>query len=452
MMPRDCIVFIPGIAGGAWIDQSVEGLSRRLASALDLNAQDPTAAFYSKVRAVEDLDACKGDVGTIYRKDDQGENAVIDIYKLDYRDTLLERYEHRNLLMKTLLLILALPGSAWRVLRAMVTGRSSKTRTEKIQLLYALGILFTLVIYVAILFSALWATISDTGRVSRDLTKVTQDIRGWVGWGDATPNTSAASAPVQSQTPSRSSVWLTLSQMVVVFGAVLSLFLPPKFNLKDRFSKAAVDYLCLIYYLKLGEQRNSIVGKLEVLIDELSRKSEIERKKSSGNHYRSIQLLAYSFGSIVALDALFPAGRKPGRPLQAVQTLVTIGCPFDFVRTLWTNYFDERREYEAKQPASWINVYSPLDVLGSNFRNDPNVAEASINIRSEQTSANLEVPAPVNVPFKEGLDLAQLSWASSLTLIGLRAHSIYWSATTGPEVNCFNQLVVKMYEGSKILA
>ena len=403
------------------VDQTLEGLTRRLASELDKNAGDDTATFYLKVRALEDLSTFTGEVGTIYRKDDQGERPVIDIHKLDYSDTLIDQYEKKNLLNKTLLLLLALPGSLWRILRAMLAGKPSKTRAEKIQLLFAIGVLCLLVVYVAILFGALWATVAAV-------------IPG--------------SARIAWFTPS---FWLSVSPLLVVLSAVIGLFLPPKFNLKDIISKAAVDYICVIYYLNLGERRNALVGRLEALIDEISRKSEKERNKGSGCNYRHIHLLTYSFGSIVALDALFPAGRTPGRPLRAIHTLVTIGCPFDFVRTFWSDYFDSRREYEKNHPVRWLNVYSPLDVLASNFRNDPDTSDANINIRSETTSPGTDVPLPINIHFREGLDFAQLSWSSSLKLIGLRSHSMYWSNNTEAEVNCFSQLVPKMYDGDEIL-
>jgi hypothetical protein len=468
-LERDCIIFLPGI-GGEIMDQSIDGLARRLAAALDTNAQDTTAVFYSKVKAVEDLNTCKGDVGTLYRKDDSGDRPFLDIYKVDYRDTLIERYENRNLLVKALLLLVALPGTLMRLLRAIFTGKASKTRVEKMQLLYALGILSLLVIYVVILFSAVWATINGSSGVLRDITAITQKAgnsaqQTWqrirdeenIPQKETTNQEKPAAASPQQDTSSTTTegeavnVWLRISQLIVVLWAAISLFLPPKFNLKELISKASVDFLCLIYYLNLGEQRNSIIGRVELLIDEVLRKSGNELKKGNGNHYRHIYIFAYSFGSIVALDALFPVGKKPGRAFQSVHTLVTIGCPFDFVRTFWSDYFDQRREYAVNIPIRWLNVYSPVDVLGSNFRNDPQADDANINIRAEQTNSAPDVPKPINVPFTDGLNFSGLSWLSSLTLIGLRSHSTYWSSKPAPEVNCFNELVVKIYDGDPVL-
>ncbi len=454
-LERDCIIFLPGI-GGESVDQSIDGLARRLAAALDINAQDTTAVFYSKVKTVEDLNSCKGDVGTLYRKDDSGDLPFLDIYKVDYRNTLVERYENRNLLVKALLLLVALPGTLMRLLRAIFTGISSKTRVEKMQLLYAFGILSLLIIYVVILFSAVWATIQGASEVS----KLVQEA--WKGTKiehtlpkNSTQENLSEDSPTQATSlftiENAVYLWLRLSQIIVVLWAAISLFLPPKFNFKELISKASVDFLCLIYYLNLGEQRNSIIGRVELLIDEVLRKSGNELKKGDGNQYRNIYIFAYSFGSIVALDALFPVGKKPSPVFQSVHTLVTIGCPFDFVRTFWSGYFDTRREYTGNVPARWLNVYSPVDVLGSNFRNDPQAGDANINIRAEQINSTEDVPAPINVPFTEGLSFTELSWLSSLTLIGLRSHAMYWSNINAPEINCFNELVVKIYKGDAVL-
>lgn len=476
---RDCIVFMPGIGEAKTLDQSVEGIAYRIASALSTNAKDQTAVFSSKIHPVDNVADHTGNVGTIYREDDSGVVPVIDIFMFDYRGTLIETYENRNLLIKSLLSVLALPGGTVRILRAMMTGRASKSRVEKLQLLFALGILGLLFVYVVILFGSLWATIDSSGILKQLTTPVTtstaattippapitHDTKAPLFATIAQSAKAASFAPITHGAKASSfsrdaiaaffaKIMRTLSQLgliVVVFWAILQLFLPPKLNFKEMISKAAVDYLCLNSYLNLGVQRRTIVGKLENLIDEISRKSENERKKGTGAEYRRIDLLAYSFGSIVALDALFPGGRKPGRPLQSVRRLVTIGCPFDFVRTLWPSYYDDRREFDLDPEFEWLNVYSPLDLLGSNFRNDSKAVEANVNIRSAKKDLNPDVPAPDNLSFNEGLDLNELSWLSSFTLVGLRAHEMYWSSKREPEVNCFGALVTRMYGDHPIL-
>ncbi len=50
------------MGGSGSVDQTVEGLARRLAAALDKNAGDDTAVFESRVRALEDLGPFKGEL------------------------------------------------------------------------------------------------------------------------------------------------------------------------------------------------------------------------------------------------------------------------------------------------------------------------------------------------------------------------------------------------------
>ena len=84
---------------------------------------------------------------------------------------------------------------------------------------------------------------------------------------------------------------------------------------------------------------------------------------------RKIHLFGYSFGALVAMDYLYP--RKSLLPTldprhaKAISTLVTVGCPIDFVRLYMPHYADNR---EARvEHLRWINVFIPADVLGSNF-------------------------------------------------------------------------------------
>jgi len=55
------------------------------------------------------------------------------------------------------------------------------------------------------------------------------------------------------------------------------------------------------------------------------------------------------------------------------------------------------------------------------------------------------------VHYTQGLNYSKLSWFSSLTLLGLRSHSMYWGAGPGPDSNCFNTLVPRIFEGDPAL-
>ena len=110
--------------------------------------------------------------------------------------------------------------------------------------------------------------------------------------------------------------------------------------------------------------------------------------------YRYVNVIAFSFGSVVAIDNIFPAGWKPVPRTQIINNLVTIGCPFDLFRMMWKHYFDDRMLLPGV-PSCRINVYSPLDILGSNFRDDEKMAEAKVSISADHKTAVPRIESPL---------------------------------------------------------
>jgi len=459
---RDCIIFIPGIGDAEMIDQSIEGVARRIEAAFDTNAANHTAEFNFKIKPLENITGCQKEVGTVYRKDGNEQTPIVDIYKFDYRPILVEPYENRSLLVKTLLLIGGIIGGAGRLILATFARRSAKSYIEKFQLFLALIILALLIFYAIVLCGAVYATLEKSGHVYPQAAELLNRARCNVAnvFSPKTANCTAPDEPkkatAEASPTTKSGWWLSYEillfvfQLIVVGAAVISLLISPKFNMKEIFSNAAVQYLCLIYYLKLGEQRREIIGQLSKLLDQIARKSENDR--AAGEHYNRIHLVSFSFGSIIALDAMFPTQSKLRPPFHLVNTLVTIGCPFDFVRMFYPGYFGINRQYESKCPSRWINIYSPVDVLGSNFRDDAEFGEANVNIRATQTEADSDVPKPENLLFSDGVELQRLSLFSALGLLGLRAHGMYWGAKQQSEINCFDELVPMMYGDEYVLS
>jgi hypothetical protein len=140
---------------------------------------------------------------------------------------------------------------------------------------------------------------------------------------------------------------------------------------------------------------------------------------------------------LVALETFFPATSPPKARHGRVSRLVTIGCPFDLTRLSWQKYFTTR--HAACSRLEWLNVYSPVDVLASNFRDDgaDAAAERGIEFRDRAPAA---VPGH-NVQYEPGMSL---TITGLLTLTGLRVHQNYW----GDDVyapNCFGLVVRTLY-------
>ena len=115
--------------------------------------------------------------------------------------------------------------------------------------------------------------------------------------------------------------------MIVLTG--LGAFRP---QVRAALTAGAVNYLAQVHYIRLGDRQDAVVGRLTRVLEEVAERGG----------YRRIHLLGYSFGSVVAIDALFPPERRPTPRFSRIDTLVTIGCPFDLLRSPWPDYFNKR--------------------------------------------------------------------------------------------------------------
>ena len=106
---------------------------------------------------------------------------------------------------------------------------------------------------------------------------------------------------LKKEWPSR---WPNPLKNRVIFIAFLGLTV--RFNLKQSIADVAPILCAANSYLSIGMRRDQIMGELVRLIDQLDERAAAR--------YRKLHLVAYSFGSVVALDALFPQdGEVPKR-------------------------------------------------------------------------------------------------------------------------------------------
>ena len=119
---------------------------------------------------------------------------------------------------------------------------------------------------------------------------------------------------------------------------------------------SSTDYMLAFFsYVAAGVQRDAAVGTLASFMTQLV----------EGERYERIHIVAYSIGSVIALDAVFPTS-PPIQVFRKLDTLTTIGCPGDIIQTFWDDYFQERYNL-AGVPRRWINIFIPSDLLASNF-------------------------------------------------------------------------------------
>jgi hypothetical protein len=311
---------------------------------------------------------------TVSRVDGHDRTPVVDLYGVDH-DTLqgADQPAANPLLRVFGLALTVLAGVLiWvaAVARSLF-GKRPKSLPQMLQLLLALGILFLLGVYLAVAVVAL---------VQLVLTAYAQTTGG------AEPE-------------------ITWPQALVVVVAVLGVLLP---NAREWLSTNAEQYLRMVRYLWFSGPRDTLRGEVLTLLERVGERSDVRR----------VHLVAFSFGSLVALDTLFPPSKPPAPRIAKVHTLLTIGCPFDLVCMLQPPYFRERFARDAG--LRWINVYDPIDLLGSDFH----------DTRRKSVTNGIGIPGALeerrpddNLPWNGN---QRLNVVTVLLLASLRVHAQYW--------------------------
>jgi hypothetical protein len=215
--------------------------------------------------------------------------------------------------------------------------------------------------------------------------------------------------------------WLRINwiPMLAVTGAVYAFF--PK--LKEGLTFLTINSLSLENYFMYGEQRAALSGKFENLLNDI-----LEREGPD----EQLELHTFSFGGILALDSLFPY-ENPASPLVArhIHRLITIAVLYDYVRVYYPHYFKDRKNANLAL-REWYNVYSDIDILSSNFRNDNKEMPGDPNI----------VPGkivPHNLKYNT-INPESLSWVDRITLIGFRSHNMFWDGRHPFAHSCYQML------------
>jgi hypothetical protein len=215
--PREALIYLGGLAAGTE-RKSVAGVVARLENALD--KADTSRATWrvhwsdAAVRRASMSDPADA-VATIYRKHDDIEVPVIDVFQFDWSKQLLADWDGRSLFTRTLYVLSSL---------------AVKT--------------------------------------------------------DPTHPQTTNGAPHKAGTA-------TTRQRLTILGG-LGIALLKKQGYRLRTSGAALT--AVDHYVRLGNRRQNLVGKLEELCERLTKTKR----------YPTVQLVGYSFGAIVAIDALFP--------------------------------------------------------------------------------------------------------------------------------------------------
>jgi pimeloyl-ACP methyl ester carboxylesterase len=459
--PPDAIIFVPGLLHDQET-QSVDVIALRMIHALNRNAKKGAAIFTPSEGKDETYQGGKTRVITVSRQDPKGGGdygaavPIFDLYGFDYRQALVGQYEKKKPIMQALAIGGLLLVNAHRIVGAFF-GRRSKTLAQKLQTFYAGLVFFVLALYMVVLLATAIGTavkaIPDPPKAAATTATAQQQeaAAGSPGQTDAPPRRPAAPPPAwyarwwQTGWGWVSATWawsLGYLQMAVIGFAALGLF--TRTNVKATLANVSSELACAADYLATGGRGGTLAGQFSLLLDHIEEKSDASKRA-----YSNVHVVGFSFGTIISLNAIFPHG-EPNERLRCVSTLVTVGCPFDFIRTYWPAYFDSRLGWP-DTPRKWVNIYAPADVLGSDFRDagpDGSWKQSGVTIGGKL----LHPDEDKNVKYGQSADPSVTSPWEFLTLNGFKVHGLYWEKGQAHDVSCIDDIIRQLYRGHYALS
>lgn len=392
---REAIVYVGPLALGLSPGKTVNGVVTRLTAACDRQSRTGQALWRTEwhggaVTTAGGSEHPQGHlVAAIIRTDNDQDRAEFDVYEYAWSDHVRDSWEERNVLSRALLTLMVLIRA--RGFLAYFNKAPGRAEKGRLQLAIAILAIIAAAGYLAIV---VWSFVDA---VTRGLTE-----------------------------PISMPQWLT----VVLTSAGIA-GLP---QLKTRFSTVGAGLVAMNTYLRTGDQRGRLMHGLADLAEQLR----------EDDRYDEVTIIGYSFGSILAIDALFPKEHPPERSFEKVTKLVTIGSAYDFVLATAPRYLQDRHATEGT-PRRWVNVYAPIDLLGSDFKEQP-TRHDSPGITVARTAGPGErthdVAPNESLRYDNG---THVDLANALALYGFVAHGAYWGPDDTPDRNVFSLILPAIY-------
>jgi hypothetical protein len=391
-------IYIAGL-GQSTTKESVEKYAARYIKELEYSTSGIN--YYTKVEK-------------IYYNDDQSSLAVrifqhpkeqpksekdallYSFYDFEYNELLNQKFQNKNLLFKNIALLLLVVRKFPRII--MNLGNKT-TYTKGGQTFYVFFLFLLMTLAVVFIIPSLFGFIDGTNlsfikdNLNTDVVDILKKLRDF------------------------SKDMLPITSLAIIF-------IPESTTL---LTKLAAEFTTIDNYIQYGEQSQIIQGNFDALVEYI-----VENEENP-----TIHLHTYSFGSIIALDALFPIGTEPcTNIINNVKLLITVGAPYEFINNYYPNFY-RKRINKMSENIEWINVYSTMDAFASNFRNDNKVGEAQYGIMGKK-----EVPINLNYEIARGV---KYDLFSIITLKHITMHKSYWDDSKSGQ-SCTRLIFNKMKE------
>jgi hypothetical protein len=404
---RDAVIWVSGLSETA-LEKTLPEVATRLAVAMDNATQDSPTRFSVSTPTSEHPDHGSVPFCTIDRADsaDSAESRpVVDVYGVSVEDQLVGPVRALPLWKQAIYggsVVLA----AGAVLLKRLRQNLGKSPRERWQILYAIGLVILMAVAFVLIVGAFVASLT------------TDDLLG-VGL----PQWAAAG-------------------IVAVGGFGLW-----KSPWAKKLRAAGLTVYAMYRYIERADKSGAALqGNLARVLD------SVETGPGS-TKYEKIAVIAYSFGSLVALDACFSPTATPPQRLASIDELVTVGCPYDCLRAFRPDYAGTRY-WREDVPGQWMNVYAPSDVLSSNFRNDDTPGEADVPVPLRDYPGGGRCPGgrcPENLIYRiDGRD-QPVGPFETVLLRGLAFHGRYWDEADPNAVSVFGEIVRQVFSGRPVL-
>lgn len=362
------------------MEQTVKAYAQRMMKAID--EQNSNSSYKYRIESSEkeyDEEGNITDVISVFESNGDSETEVYRFYEFKYGKFLTSKFQESNILYRFSSLLFVLIARLLSVIKSIFSFKDEINKKSKVQALYFTIIYIGLAIYLFLLIPSILGIIAG---VISDVEIINFSIK----------------------IPDK--VENAINVIISLFSAFM--LLTP--NSKNIFSAMAVEYFAANQYLSIGDRRLIIMGKLNRLIEVISEEeNNVE-----------IEIHSYSFGTVLAIDAIFPYESEPNTRIKnTIVKLITIGCPFDFIEIYWTNYFANRK-YSNLSLKSWKNISSDLDVLSSKFDGFPKKQQKFID-----STAFWENLGKIDITYNM-VNPSQVSYLQMLMFYGLKAHQMYW--------------------------
>ena len=389
-------IYIAGL-GQSTTKESVEKYAARYIKELEYSTSGIN--FYTKVEKIYYNDDQSSLAVRIFQHPKEQPKSEKDtllytFYDFEYNELLNQKFQNKNLLFKNIALLLLVVRKFPRII---VSFFKKTTYTKGGQTFYMFLIFLIMSMAVLLIFPSILTLLYP---IKCDGIKTVCNINNTI------------------------SFFKTISNYTLPITSLIIIFIPESNTL---LTKVAAEFTTIDNYIQYGEQSQIIEGNLDALVEYI-----VENEENP-----TIHLHTYSFGSIIALDALFPIGTEPcNNILNNIKLLITVGAPYEFIDSYYPNFYSERTD-KMSEKIEWINVYSTLDAFASNFRKDNKAGTAQYGILDRK-----EVPINLNyeIARREKYNLF-----SFLTLKHITMHKSYWDDSKSGQ-SCTRLIFNKMKE------